>query len=389
MTFLSNINSAMQRNVLITGATGFIGKRILKSLMENGDTVFVLTRKKSIDKLKPLLKSLEERKKSRVNIIYGDIRNENVVSNKKVLEKIRNEITDIYHLAAVYDLGVDKQTARETNVNGTKNIMNLARSIKNLHAFNHTSTIAVAGDFNGVFYEYNFDDEQKFSNWYAWSKFESERHVRNNFGYIPIRIFRPGAVIGDSKTGEMDKIDGPYYIILLLTLGIHFITPVSNQNTIPIVPVDFVVNAMNYLSRKPDTINKTFCLTDPNPPTYSDFIDIVCEKLETFKPIKKMNLKPILPVLEYPIKSKIVKAISRLINVPVEGLAYAFLDTQYDTKNTLKFLAGSGIKCPQFVNYSDKIVEYFVNELIVTKPFANCVWKRGKKLRILLRKVID
>ncbi len=379
----------MQRNVLITGATGFIGKRLVNLLLDSGDNLFILTRKKSIGKLEPFLKSIEPQKRARINIIYGDIRNENIITGKKDLEKLRNEITDIYHLAAVYDLGVDRETARETNINGTKNILYLARSIKNLNAFNHTSTIAVAGDFSGTFYEYNFDEGQKFSNWYAWSKFESEKQVRNNFGYIPIRIFRPGAVIGDSRTGEMDKIDGPYYIILLLTLGIHFITPVSDESHIPIVPVDFVVNAMNYLSRKPETINKTFCLTDPNPPTYSDFIDIVCEKLETFKPIKKMDLKPIIPVLEYPMKSKIVKAISRLIKVPVEGLTYAFLDTKYDTMNTFKFLAGSGIKCPQFADYSDKIVEYFVNKLIVTKPFANWVWKRGKKLRTLLRKVID
>lgn len=375
----------MERNVLITGATGFIGKRILKSLLVNSDTVFILIRKRSVNKLKLFLKSIEEEKRARVNIINGDIRNENIVTNKRVLERLRNEITDIYHLAAVYDLGVDKETAKTININGTKNILTLARSIKKLNAFNHTSTIAVAGDFNGVFYEYNFDEGQKFSNWYAWSKFEAEKHVRNNFGYIPIRIFRPGAVIGDSRTGEMDKIDGPYYIILLLTLGLHFFTPLSNENIIPIVPVDFVVNAMNYLSRRTDTINKTFCLTDPNPPTYSEFIDIVCDKLKTFKPIKKMNMKPILPVLEYPLKSKIVKTISRLINIPVEGLTYAFLDTQYDTKNTSKFLLGSEIKCPQFIDYSDKIVGYFVNELLATKPFANWFWKRGRKLRALLR----
>jgi thioester reductase-like protein len=370
----------MQRNVLITGATGFIGKRLLKLLLDGNDNVFVLARKKS-------LKKLPER--SRVKIVPGDIRNPDVVENKKLLEEIKNEVTDIYHLAAIYDLGVDKETAREVNVNGTKNVLKLARSVKNLNCFNHVSTIAVSGDFSGTYYEYNFDEGQKFTNWYAWSKFESERHVRNNFGYIPVRIFRPGAVIGDSGTGEMDKIDGPYYIILLLTLGIHFITPLSDENTVPLVPVDFVVNAINYLSRKPDTINKTFCLSDPKPPTYSDFIDVVCEKLETFKPIRKMNLKPILPVLEYPMKSKIVKAISRLINIPVEGLSYAFLDTHYDTKNTTKFLLGSGIKCPEFSNYADKIVGYFVNHLIVTKPFANWVWKRSKNLRTLLRKVID
>lgn len=379
----------MQRNVFITGATGFIGKRLLKSLLESGDSVFVLSRRGSINKLKTFLKPLEAKKKLSINIINGDIRNENVITNKKELERLRSEITDVYHLAAVYDLGIDKETAKEVNVNGTENILHLARSMKNLNSFNHISTIAVAGDFNGIFYEYNFDEGQKFSNYYAWSKFESEKLVRNNFGYIPVRIFRPGAVIGDSQTGETDKIDGPYYIILLLTLGIHFITPVGGENTLPIVPVDFVVNAINYLSRKPDTINKTFCLTDPKPPTYSDFIDIVCEKLETFKPIKKMNLKPIIPVLEYPMKSKIVKMISRIVKVPVEGLTYALLDTQYDTKNTLKFLLGSGIKCPEFANYSDKIIAYFVNELLVNKPFANWVWKRGKKLRVLLKKIID
>ncbi len=379
----------MQRNVLITGATGFIGKRLLKSLLESGDRVFILTRKHSVNKLKSLLNSIEEKKRLNIHSVKGDIRDKNVINNKRELERIKGEITDVYHLAAVYDLGIDKETARAVNVNGTKNILNLARSIKNLNSFNHVSSIAVAGDFNGTFYEYNFDEGQRFSNWYAWSKFESEKTVRNNFGYIPVRIFRPGAVIGDTRTGEMDKIDGPYYIILLLTLGVHFITPVSDESTVPLVPVDFVVNAINYLSRKPETINRTFCLTDPNPPTYSDFIDIVCEKLETFKPLKKMNLKPILPVLEYPMKSKIVKAISSLVDIPVEGLTYAFIDTKYDTKNTLKFLSDSGIKCPEFVHYSDKIVEYFINELIATKPFARWIWNRGKKLRALLRKIID
>lgn len=368
----------MQRNILITGATGFIGRRLLKLILDTKDNVYVLTRKKSLKKLP-----------SKIKIVRGDIRNPNVIENKKLLDQIKNEITDIYHLAAIYDLAVDKQTARETNITGTKNILQLARSMKNLNSFNHISTIAVAGDYSGIFYEYNFDEGQKFSNWYAWSKFESEKLVRNYFGYIPIRIFRPGAVIGDSRTGEMDKIDGPYYIILLLTLGIHFITPLSDETRVPIVPVDFVAEAINYLSRREETINKTFCLTDPAPPAYSEFIDIICEKLETFKPLKNINLKPVLPVIEYPVKSRVAKAISRFIGIPVEGLLYIFSDATYDTSNTRKLLAGTNIKCPPFNEYADKIVKYFVENLLNTKPFASWIWKRGKTLRSILRKIID
>jgi len=378
----------MARNVLITGATGFIGKRLLKKLVDAGDNIYLLVRKSKTRKLKEILKKFPEKNRKNIHHVFGDITYEKLLENKKEHEKLLNEITDIYHLAAVYDLGVDRKTASLINVQGTKNVINFARNVKNLQSFNHTSTIAIAGDFSGTFYEYNFDEGQKFSNWYAWSKFEAEKLVRNNFGYIPVRIFRPGAVIGDSKTGEMDKIDGPYYIILLLTLGIHFITPVTD-NILPLVPVDFVVDAMHYLTRVPETINKTFCIIDPEPPTYSEFIDLVCEKLETFKPLKKMDISPILPVLEYPMKSKIVKTISGLVKLPVEGLNYAFMDIVYDTKNTTKFLAGTGIKCPSFNTYADRIVAYFVNHLINTKPVAKWIWKKGKKLREILRNLMD
>ncbi|HEY4715990.1 MAG TPA: SDR family oxidoreductase [bacterium] len=378
----------MSRTVFITGATGFIGQNLVKKLIASGDTVLLLARSESQRKIAPLMKSLPKSKSKNVKIINGNLTRENIIDDPADLQLIQEATTDIYHLAALHNLVVDRRTATAVNIKGTQNLLSLAKKVKNLKSLNHVSSIAISGDFNGTFYEYTFDEGQRFSNWYAWSKFESEKLVRECWGQIPTRIFRPGVVVGDSKTGEINKVDILYSTMLLLSLGIHLITSGADDYRIHVVPVDFVADTINYISRIEETTGKPFSLINPNPPTYPEFINTIYEKMEMFKPIMKFNIKHFDPIINIPMESKVVKKISRLLDIPAEEIPYLFQDAEYDTSNTAKYLAGSGIKCCPFNEYTENIVKYFLKNLLLEKPAVYFIWKRGKSLRKILSNAI-
>src|SRR5699024_7631118 len=120
-------------------------------------------------------------------------------------------IDHLLHLAASYDLAADEQTNHDLNVTGTQHVGDFARRVQagRLH---HTSSIAVAGDHAGRFTERVLHVEQRFTSPYHATKFEAERLVRG-LTDVPYTVYRPSAVVCHSRTGEMDKVDGPYYFL--------------------------------------------------------------------------------------------------------------------------------------------------------------------------------
>jgi thioester reductase-like protein len=233
--------------ILITGATGFIGKRLAEKFISGENEIYVLVRRKSLDKARQIFEG-----KPNVHFILGDVSNNDVLDTVGGVETLPDDIESVVHLAALYDLEVSLASAYANNVVGTQNIIYLLQRMKKLKYYHHVSTYAVSGLYDGEFKEEQIESNVEFPDFYARTKMQAEYLVRNAIlKNVKVRIYRPGIIIGDSRTGEMDKIDGPYYFLRLfsqLDKFKHLIPlrhlPISCHAgaTMPFLPVNTLVD---------------------------------------------------------------------------------------------------------------------------------------------------
>src|SRR5580704_1337725 len=265
----------------VTGATGFIGSRLVERLLDKRQgRIYVLVRESS----KPRLDDLVERwsiigggsTAERIVPVVGDLRRPMLGVEQEQVSELRGKINHFFHLAAVYDMTAPAERNTAVNVGGTTHAVELARAVdaKHLH---HVSSIAVAGTYKGVFDEGMFDEGQRLPSPYHRTKFESERIVREQ-PYVLWRVYRPGIVVGDSKTGEMDKIDGPYYFFKAIQRMRQLLpewTPLVGVDLgrTNVVPVDWVVDALEHIAHEPDLDGRAFHLTDPRAQRVDDLIN--------------------------------------------------------------------------------------------------------------------
>ena len=257
----------------VTGATGFIGGRLLEKLLVRKGTIYCLVRKESLAKFEALRERLGADDK-RLVAVTGDLSKPRLGVPAHALG---GKIKHFFHLAALYDItaGAEKQVA--ANVEGTRNALAFAEAVK-AGAFHHVSSIAAAGLYQGVFREDMFDEAENLDDPYFRTKHDSEALVRKEYAR-PWRVSRPGLVIGDSKTGEIDKIDGPYYFFRLIkklrqTLPPWMPTIGLEGGRINLVPVDWVAAALDHIAHKPGLDGHTFHLTDPAPRRIGEVLNI-------------------------------------------------------------------------------------------------------------------
>ncbi|RZJ59251.1 MAG: NAD-dependent epimerase/dehydratase family protein, partial [Acidovorax sp.] len=261
----------------VTGATGFIGKRLVKKLLERkGAVVHFLIRRESADKVADL-RSFWGTTAARAVPVFGDLTAKKLGVAADDIKKLKGQIDHFYHLAAVYDLGADEETQVAVNIEGTRNTVDLAKAIDAGH-FHHVSSIAAAGLYEGVFREDMFEEAEGLDHPYFQTKHESEKIVRQDCK-VPWTVYRPAMVVGDSTTGEMDKIDGPYYFFKLIQRLRQLLPPWMptvglEGGRVNIVPVDFVVNALNVISHQKDIVKKCYHLVDPVGYRVGDVLDI-------------------------------------------------------------------------------------------------------------------
>src|SRR3954469_24532003 len=198
----------------VTGATGFIGKRLVKKLLERkGSVVHFLIRKESEDKV-AALREYWGVGAARAMPVFGDLTQKKLGVSADAVKSMKGEVGHFYHLAAVYDLGADEESQTAVNIEGTRNTVEFAKAIDAGH-FHHVSSIAAAGLYEGVFREDMFDEAESYEHPYFLTKHESEKIVRTECK-VPLTVYRPAVVVGDSRTGEADKIDGPYYFFKVI-----------------------------------------------------------------------------------------------------------------------------------------------------------------------------
>jgi NAD(P)-dependent dehydrogenase (short-subunit alcohol dehydrogenase family) len=365
---------------LVTGATGFIGRRLVERLLENRQgTIYVLVRDSSRGRLDDLLERWSvvagPQASERVQPVIGDLRRPMLgVDAEKVVE-LRGKIEHFFHLAAVYDMTAPAERNTAVNVGGTAHAVELARAVdaKLLH---HVSSIAVAGTYRGIFEEDMFDEGQRLPSPYHRTKFESERIVREQ-PYVPWRVYRPGIVVGDSKTGEMDKIDGPYYFFKAIQRMRHLLpewTPLVGLDfgLTNVVPVDWVAGALEHIAHEPGLDGRAFSLTDPRPQRVEDLFNglaaaahaprfalTIDKRLTRALPRWPLALAAALPPLRQ------VRGLAlRELGIPEQVLAHVELVPRFDNREAAGALTGSPLaEPPPLREYLPRLWDYWEREM--------------------------
>lgn len=337
----------------VTGYPGFIGKRLVEHIAREDPHghIYVLVQPKALKEAKHHLHSV---KGAPVEILTGDVVDMHLGLSGEEYQRLCERVTDIFHLAAVQYMGVPKETAWRVNVDGTRNLLELARDCEHLKRFNHFSTCYVSGDRVGVIAEDELERGQGFRNPYEETKFQAERLVQRAGATLPVTIYRPSSVVGDSRTGEIDRFDGPYYLgILLVTSPLVVPLPLPGNGVAPlnVVPVDFVVKAVWALSRDARGVGRTFHLVDPNPMSARRVYELIAEKANKKLPKFNLSARAADVMLRLPVLEKLARPQRAAISY-VNHLAI------YNCHNTLELLDGTGIRCPPLASYLEQLVAY-------------------------------
>ena len=326
-----------------------------------------------MERYEKLLKRLDVTSKE-VEAVTGNLTKPNLGISDKALAKLKGNITHFYHLAAIYDLYAPADVQKAVNVQGTRNAVDAAAAM-NAGCFNHVSSIAAAGLYKGTFREDMFEEAEKLDNPYLQTKHDSEKVVRDECK-VPFRIYRPGMVVGHSKTGEIDKIDGPYYFFKMLqkirrmipqwmpTVGIE-------GGKLNIVPVDFIVNALDHISHAKGEDGKCFHLTDPDPYKVGEVLNIFAKaghaptmtmridsQMFGFIPSMVRNgLKNLPPV------KRLTATILNDLGIPDSALGFINYPTRFDSRETERVLKGSGIEVPRLASYAPVLWDFWERHL--------------------------
>jgi NAD(P)-dependent dehydrogenase (short-subunit alcohol dehydrogenase family) len=358
----------------VTGATGFIGRNLVELLLGREGTVYVLVREGSKGRLEEL-RNRWGTDDSRVVGIVGDLSEPRLGISDADLEHLKGEVDHLFHLAAIYNMTADAESQRVANVEGTRHMVEFAEAVE-AGRVHMVSSIAAAGLYRGTWREDMFDEAQDLdTHAYFRTKHESEGVVRTECER-PWRVYRPGIVVGNSETGEMDKVDGPYYFFKLIRRIRNAVPqwipmPGVEGREINIVPVDFVVRAMDHIAHLDDLDGRAFHLTDPNPPTAGEVIDIFARAahapqssvrvpagvLETVEPILR------LAVSATPLGDAVADRILSDFGIPRSVLVYVNYPTHFDSRQTEMELAGTDITVPPLEAYAGKLWDYWERHL--------------------------
>jgi NAD(P)-dependent dehydrogenase (short-subunit alcohol dehydrogenase family) len=359
----------------VTGSTGFIGRRLVRALLARpGATVHVLVRDGSRAKLDALLAEWDAG--GRVVPVVGDLVQPLLGVDPATLAALKGTVDAVYHLAAVYDLSADAASQVAVNIDGTRALVRFCEAVGARH-LHHVSSIAAAGLYEGVFREDMFEEAENLEHPYFRTKHESEKIVRTECA-VPWTVYRPALVVGDSRTGEMDKIDGPYYFFKLIQRMRQVLPPWMPSigiegGRINLVPVDYVVAAIDSISHnaKLATAGRCYHLVDPTGQRVGDVLAIFAKaahapKMNVFvnaallgfvpKSVKK-GLVALAPV------RRIQAAVLQDLGLPDDILTFVNFPTRYDSREAQAALKGTGIAVPRLEDYAWKLWDHWERHL--------------------------
>jgi thioester reductase-like protein len=344
----------------ITGVPGFIGTRLARRLLEDRDRRLVCLVYPERRLFEKATRFAEEEGDGRVEVLTGDIARPRLALDPKAWDRLRVETEEVFHLAALYNLAAPKDLSYDVNVEGTRNVLDLCAGARQLRRLVHISTIVVSGDREGTVFEHELEMGQRFRNYYEETKYLSEVEVRRRAGDLPVTIVRPAVVIGDSRSGEIDKYDGPYYFIDALArlerhgaLGLEarILAAGEAPAVFHLIPVDYLIDVIDAAAAAPEAEGKTFHVIDPNEITVREFRTLVLRRFG----VPEFPVRVPIGVLRAAFR---VPYVERLARMPRQALDYFDLDVRYDFRNTRELTEARGIRCPRVEEYIDTLIAF-------------------------------
>jgi thioester reductase-like protein len=342
--------------ILLTGFPGFIGTRLARRLLDEGPDarVVALVEPRMAERARQLAATLDG---ARVEVLTGDIVDARLGLDDGAYGRLARELTAVHHLAAVYDLAVGADLAERVNVQGTQHVLDLCLACERLERLSYVSTAYVAGTRSGRVLESDLAAGQSFKNHYESTKFAAEVLVRGATERVPTTIHRPAIVVGDSRTGETQKFDGPYYLLRLLSRVQRTGGPIpqvgNGDAPFNVVPVDFVIDAIAAAAGDPLAAGETLHLVDPEPASAAELMRIFAAEYSGRAPSYRLPSR----VVEGSLR---IKAVRRLLDgTPRESIVYLNHPVSFDTTAATALLARHGLRCPRFAEYAPNLVRFF------------------------------
>jgi len=362
----------MKKTIFLTGSTGLVGRHLLSLILNDSDTqIVLLIRGNADERFASLLSSLLfdpvkiRKAKERVTVVKGNLTSPKFGLSSSTYEKISRRITHIIHSAASVKFDIQEQDAYRINLYGTKNVINLAKNAYrngNLEHYGHISTAYVSGKREGIIYESELDMGQTFSNIYEKTKCESELLVKNVMDYLPVSIYRPSVIVGDSNNGFTTAFNVLYAPIKLIYEG--KLKCLCGYKPIPldVVPIDFVSRAIYHIYfKRTDSIGNSFHITagKENCITVGEIIDYSVNYFNALKGYEQIPaIRFIAPERFKSLLNKSSRRNQKLLNIASLYAPYLEIKREFDRKNTEKYLYGTDIKPPNLVDYLAILLDY-------------------------------
>ncbi len=355
-------------NYFVTGGTGFVGRFLLEKLLNRGGHVYVLTRPASMHKIGQLKQKIGATQGQLIPVA-GDLTAANLGLSDADSAALAGKIDHFFHVAAVYDLKADEASQAAANIDGTRHALECASALQ-ARCFQHISSVSVSGLYPGTFREDMFEEAENLVNAYFRTKHESEAVVRAECR-VPYRIYRPSGIVGHSKTGEIDKIDGPYYsfpvVRRLGSLPRWLPLPGVAAGGMNLVPVDYVVDALDHIAHQPDLDGDCFHLVNPKQYDVTELTNLFARVAggATLSETKKLDPAEGLfkKLLSVGLVQRAGHKLFALMNIPADVLTIVQWDTRYDASATERALAGSGITVPDLNDYAGTLWQYWDHHL--------------------------
>jgi thioester reductase-like protein len=293
-----------------------------------------------------------------VHVLEGDVADIDLGLGGGEYRALIAELTAIYHAGNVRNPAGKKAVLERANVQGTRMLLDVAKECSRLRRLLHWSTCEVAGTRSGVILEEELESGQRFGNASAETQYRAECLVREAARRLPTTVVRPGIIVGDSRTGEIDRLDGLYYLLVLIIsspLGVRLPLP-AGAEPLNLVPINFAVDAALELAKDPSAQGKTFHLTDPCPLSARSVFELVAKHADRKAPrdslsgrlALRFSARMVAPLFGAPGSSKMIDSL-------IESISHFSL---YNCKNTLQHLKDTGIECPPFDTYVDQLVKF-------------------------------
>ncbi len=347
---------AVPRVLFLTGFPGFIGRRLTRALLQADQeaTVVALIEEKQMDRARECAQAIGP---ERIELVPGDISRQGLGLDGDQRERLQRDVVQVFHLAAIYNLAVPLDIAEKVNVAGTGNVLDLCASCQQLERLNYVSTAYVAGDRTGVVYEHELTLGQGFKNHYESTKFQAEVWVQVRMRDIPTTIYRPAIVVGDSRSGETEKFDGPYYMLRTIARAAERPGPIpqigSDESPFNVVPVDFIVSAIVAAAGDAEASGEVLHLVDPEPISAAELGRVLAREYAGKEP----SLRVPGAVLDHALRFKRVR--EYFSGAPRESIRYLNHPVRFDTRKASELLARHGMGCPRFEEYAGPVVGFF------------------------------